>query len=120
VDASTLWLPGAFVGLFVLWFVVAAGGFAVWLWGLIDAARRPDWAYRWSGSDKTLWVVLIAVLGFIPAIIYLVGIRPKVQAAELGAGPAGCPRCGSALHAGAAFCARCGLRVAGPTGAAPG
>ena len=116
-------IPVAIVALFVVWFALCIGGFGVWLWALIDAARRPDWAYAASYSSKTMWIVLIAVLGFIPAIIYLLAIRPKVQAAEgaftaqvpsgpfadgYHSAPAFCTRCGSPLASDARFCWRCG------------
>jgi zinc ribbon protein len=115
-------IPVAFVVLIVIWVGLGVASFGVWLWGLIDAARRPDWAYTASASSKTLWIVLIAVLGAIPAIIYLVAIRPRVRATEgalaqyspathdstQGLPPRFCTRCGARLPADARFCWRCG------------
>ncbi len=118
-------IPVAIVAFFVLWAVLGAAGFGVWLWGLIDAARRPEWAYAVSESSKTFWIVLIAVLGAIPAIIYLSAIRPRVRAAEdavsRGQAPTPassvgaqdpqrfCTRCGAGQPDGARFCWRCGV-----------
>jgi hypothetical protein len=62
--------------------------FSVTIWGIVDAAQRPESAWVASGQNKTLWIVLPAVglftcgIGFIPAIIYLASIRPKVAAAQ--------------------------------------
>jgi uncharacterized membrane protein len=56
----------------------------VWLWGLIDAARRPDTAYQAAGQNKVLWIVLCVVLGALGSLIYLLAIRPKVAAASSG------------------------------------
>jgi hypothetical protein len=52
-------------------------GFAVfWIWSLVDAIRVPDeWAFR-AGS-KLIWVVVIAVTGFIGSVVYLVMGRPR-------------------------------------------
>ena len=120
-------IPVALVVLIALWVGLGVASFAAWLWGLIDAARRPDWAYTASASSKTLWIVLIAVLGAIPAIIYLAAIRPKLRATEdalfrhapaapfpdrtQGLSPRFCTRCGALVPADARFCWRCG----GPT-----
>ena len=46
--------------------------FAFWLWMLIDAVQREF-------NDKTLWIVLIVLLGSIGAIIYFFAIRRKLK-----------------------------------------
>lgn len=70
-------------GLIVILFpVIGLSLFATWIWGLIDAATRPDWLYQRTGSSKVLWIVLIVVLGIIGSAIYLLAIRPKLVAAQ--------------------------------------
>jgi len=60
------------------------------IWGIADAAGRPEWAWTAAGQNKTLWIVLQAVglifclVGLVLAIVYLASIRPKVQAAQQG------------------------------------
>ena len=122
LDGST-GLPVA-IGLFIaLWVVLGLSSVGVWLWGLIDACRRPDWAYVAARQNKTLWIVLIAVLGAIPAIIYLFAIRPSVVTAESAAFiqstmapppgaptstlPRFCKNCGAGMALDARFCSRC-------------
>jgi hypothetical protein len=66
---------------------------AIVVWGLVDAASRPRWAWDASGHAKSLWIVLQAVsvlfcwFGFVLAIVYLASIRPKVMTAEHGLPP---------------------------------
>lgn len=62
--------------------VVFLVGTVIYLWGLVDSIVRPGWAYKAAGSNKALWVVLILVIGFIPAAIYLLTVRPRVARAQ--------------------------------------
>jgi hypothetical protein len=59
-------------------------GIAVPLWAIIDAARRPAGAFFAVNSNKTIWIVVIAIawffgLGFFLGGFYLVFTRPKVR-----------------------------------------
>jgi hypothetical protein len=60
----------------VLILAVLAGFFAFWVWSLVDAIRVPDESAYRAGS-KVVWVVVIAVTGFIGSIVYLVMGRPR-------------------------------------------
>jgi len=63
------------------------------IWGLVDAASHPPWAWDRAGQSKTLWIVLQAVgvlfcfVGVILSIVYLAAIAPRVRAAERGFTP---------------------------------
>jgi Phospholipase_D-nuclease N-terminal len=118
------WVPSLFFGFFFVWFGFAIVGTGIWIWMLVDVCQRPEWAFSQTGSNKTTWIVLIAVLGFVGALIYLLAIRPKVRhlqdvhesAAPQWGLPPGlwessgyCTRCGLMLHPGAMFCPRCGM-----------
>jgi hypothetical protein len=70
-------LPELFVILCVL--VVGVGGTGLWIWALVDCAtKEAD-----SGNNKVVWVLIIALLHFIGALIYLFVRRPQ-RVAELG------------------------------------
>ena len=57
---------------------------------LLDAARRPAWAWALTGRDRAMWIggiclgILSVVGGLLVSGIYLVRIRPAVAAAEHG------------------------------------
>ena len=64
-------------------------GIAVPLWAVVDAARRPAGAFYAAGSNKTIWIVVIAVawffgLGFFLAGYYLLFTRSKVRRQMVG------------------------------------
>jgi len=62
--------------LFLLWGVGALIGLGLmifWIWMLIEAAtKEPD-----QGNDKVVWIIIVALLGWIGAAIYFFVRRPK-------------------------------------------
>ncbi len=60
--------------------VIGCGGFVLWIWMLIDCAtKEPS-----TGNDKVVWILVIALTGWIGALIYLLVRRPK-RVREFGA-----------------------------------
>ena len=59
------------------------------IWGLADAAMRPDAVWAASGQSKIVWLILQVLLWTLGAVIYFVAIRPKLVAAgnRLAGGP---------------------------------
>lgn len=62
--------------------ILFLAGFALWIWGIIDAAKRSNEAYAKAGSNKTLWIVLMVLFGDLAVLIYALAVRPKLVAAE--------------------------------------
>ena len=60
-------------GIFLLALLLAALGF--WIWSLVDAIRVPDESFR-AGS-KVVWVLVIALTGFLGSVVYLFAGRPR-------------------------------------------
>lgn len=52
--------------------VISLGGFALFLWALIDCVQRE---FR-DPSTKIVWILVIVLVGVIGAIIYLIVGRP--------------------------------------------
>lgn len=48
---------------------------AYWVWMLVDAIRAPEHSYR--AGTKVVWVLVIAITGWIGAGIYHVVGRPQ-------------------------------------------
>jgi hypothetical protein len=75
---------GVGVGLlfFAVIMVVSIGGLVLWVVALIECARTPDHVYRMAGSDKTTWVLIVALAGWIGALIYWFSIRSRLREVE--------------------------------------
>lgn len=60
------------------------------LWALLDAARRPQWAWAFAGRSQVSWMAAILLLSFtlVPGVAvslwYLRRIRPLIADAEEG------------------------------------
>lgn len=60
------------------------------IWALLDAARRPEWAWALTGRRRVVWMALImfsaltVIGGMTVSVWYLARVRPEVAAAESG------------------------------------
>jgi len=70
------------IGPVELVFILVALGATVVLpiWGLVDAAMRPDAVWAASGQSKVVWLILQVLLWTLGAVIYFIAIRPKLVA----------------------------------------
>ena len=63
---------------------------ALTLWALLDAARRPEWAWALAGRRRVVWMAAIlfgtltVVGGVLVCTWYLTRVRVEVAAAEDG------------------------------------
>ena len=71
---------GLHVVLLLVWVALAA----LWVASLVDALRRPDSQWKAAGQNKTLFVVLIILTGWLGALLYAVIPRPALKAAAVG------------------------------------
>ena len=70
-------LGAAIGGVLILLVVLAL--VALWIWALVDAIRVPDDAHYRAGT-KLIWVLVIALTGFVGAAVYLAVGRPARRA----------------------------------------
>ncbi len=60
-------------GIFIIiWWIIALAAFIFWVVMLIDVIKRTDWK---DSNEKTLWIILVIVLGVIGALAYLFVIK---------------------------------------------
>jgi hypothetical protein len=63
---------------------------ALTLWALLDAARRPQWAWALADRNQAAWIAVIllgvfSVVGGVAVCLwYLLRVRPVVAGAESG------------------------------------
>jgi hypothetical protein len=78
-------MAGALVGVLVL-----AAPLVLTVWALLDAARRPEWAWALAGRRRVVWMAAIlfaamtVVASVVVSTVYLLRVRPQVAAAEEG------------------------------------
>lgn len=69
---------------------IAAIPLGVSLWALLDAARRPRWAWALSGRRQVVWMawIMFGVMSVVGGLLisgwYLTKVRPQIAAAETG------------------------------------
>ena len=71
---------------------------ALTVWALLDAARRPEWAWALAGRRRVVWLAAILfgamalVVGIVVSGVYLLKVRPEIEAAEAGVSAPAAPR----------------------------
>lgn len=74
----------------LLFACLAAIPLGVTLWALLDAARRPRWAWALAGRRQVVWMaaIMFGALSVVGGVLipgwYLLKVRPAVAAAEAG------------------------------------
>ncbi len=70
---------------FLLWFAFCIFALVYWILMLIDVIKRTNWE---NDSDKTLWLLVVILLGILGAIVYRFVVVSKL-------GKAGAPKASS-------------------------
>lgn len=72
------------------WIAVVTAPLVVSGWAVLDAARRPRWAWAFAGRPQVAWMTAIMLTALVPgvgvavAVLYLVRVRPRLAAIEAG------------------------------------
>jgi hypothetical protein len=64
-----------FLGLWLL-------GFVFWIVSIIEVCRIPDQQYRIAGAEKVAWILVVALAGWIGALIWRLGPRRRVVSGQ--------------------------------------
>ncbi len=75
-------LFGTFLGIVFFLLILGAGilGTIFWIWMLVDCATKGGI----QTGEKIAWIIVIALLHFIGALIYFFAARPKRKLAASG------------------------------------
>jgi hypothetical protein len=77
--AGTLF-GGVFIVGIIIWlvsFVVGILALIFWILMIVDVFKRTNWKQE---SDKTLWIIIVILLGFVGAIIYYFAVKRELDA----------------------------------------
>lgn len=76
-------------GLFALFWIIWLAVFAfvvlsivLWIIALVEVLRYPEAVWRYAGTDKTTWILVIVLAGGIGALIYWFSQRKRLKAIE--------------------------------------
>ena len=70
--------------------LLAAAPLGISVWALLDAARRPRWAWAMSDRRQVVWMaaIMFGVLSVVGGLAisgwYLLKVRPQIAATERG------------------------------------
>ena len=71
---------GLFAGFFfILVIVLAFGGLVFWIVALVDCIGIEENVYRAAGTDKVTWVLIVALAGWIGALVYWFSPRRRLK-----------------------------------------
>lgn len=74
----------------IVWLIVAAIPISLTVWALLDAARRPAWAWSLANRSQLIWLTAIgfglflSFVGMAISLYYLWRVRPTIAAVEDG------------------------------------
>ena len=92
-------MTGVFATLLILvYFGVCGVGTVFWIIKLVEVAKIPDHQYRAVGTEKIVWVLVVALAGWIGALIWHFAKRRDVLAATGRAGPGWYPQADGSMR----------------------
>jgi hypothetical protein len=75
----------AFVALglfFLVFFAAMIAALVFWIMKIVEVAQIPEPQYRAAGTDKTVWVLVVVLVGFVGALIWQFAKREDVLRAR--------------------------------------
>lgn len=72
----------AFGVFFLLFFGAMIAGLVFWIMKIVEVAGIPEPQYRAAGTDKTVWVLVVVLVGWVGALIWQFAKRDDVLRAR--------------------------------------
>lgn len=73
-------VPLGFLGLGLVFLAVWVAAVVFWILALVDVARTPEHQFRAAGEEKVVWVLVVALVSVIGALIWWFAARRRVRA----------------------------------------
>lgn len=61
--------------------LVILAGLALFVFALVDLARRPAGAWESSGHNQLVWALIVIFVAFVGPLLYLLIARPALETA---------------------------------------
>lgn len=52
------------------------------IWAIVDLLKYDDATWERAAQTKVAWLLIVGIVGFLGPLIYLLSIRPKLEAAS--------------------------------------
>lgn len=78
-------MGGLFALFWVIWlavFAFAILSIVLWILALVEVLGYPEAVWRYGGTDKTTWILVVVLAGGIGALIYWFSQRKHLRAVE--------------------------------------
>lgn len=72
----------AFGLFFLIFFAALIAGLVFWIMKIVEVAQIPEPQYRAAGTDKTVWVLVVVLVGWVGALIWQFAKRDDVLRAR--------------------------------------
>jgi hypothetical protein len=71
-----------FVGIWLMMALVGIASVVFWIYTLVEVVRIPEPVWQHTRDNQLVWVLLIALLGWIGALVYWIVARGKLRRAK--------------------------------------
>lgn len=70
------------IGIWLVMLLLGLGSVVFWIYTLVEVVKIPEPVWQHTRDDKIVWVLVIALLGWLGALVYWIAVRGKLQRAK--------------------------------------
>ena len=71
-----------FLGIWLLMALIGVASLVFWIYTLVEVVRTPELVWRQTRDNQLVWVLVIALLGWLGALVYWIVARGNLRRAK--------------------------------------